>query len=127
MARMQRIIKRKDFEKMKIKTTQKEIKSRFKKVVCVGYCNLQHLLFYQSPTYYTARREGWASDIYIFDDIAISMGYVPFGNIKINCDILNEYEEQAKKIKSDYNTTYIVRENKVNGLLKKFIEKEVKK
>ena len=83
---------------MKTKTTQKEIKSRFKKIVCVGYCNLQHLLYYQNPTYYTIRREGWASDIYIFDDIAISTGYAPFGNIKAKYDILKTVETAFKNL-----------------------------
>ena len=90
---------------MKTKTTQKEIKSRFKKIVCVGYADLQHLLSYESPIYHTIRREGWASDIYIFDDIAISTGYAPFGNIKV------KYDTKVKK---------------VNKLLEKFLE-EVKK
>ena len=90
---------------MKIKTTQKEIKNRFKKIVCVGYADLQHLLSYESPIYHTIRREGWASDIYIFDDIAISTGYAPFDNIKV------KYDTKVKK---------------VNKLLEKFLE-EVKK
>lgn len=111
----------------KIKTTQKEIKSRFKKIVCVGYADLQHLLSYESPIYYTTRREGWASDIYIFDDIAISTGYAPFGNIKINYDILKKYEDQAGKYVYNYDLNYNEKTRKVNNLLKKFIENEVKK
>ena len=105
---------------MKIKTTQKEIKNRFKKIVCVGYADLQHLLSYESPICYTIRREGWASDIYIFDDIAISTGYAPFGNIKAKYDIT------ARKIVENWDIKHDTKVKKVNKLLKKFLE-EVKK
>lgn len=120
--------KRKDFEKMdKIKTIQKEMKNRFKKIVCTGYCELQHLLNYQTPIYYTTRREGWASDIYIFDDIAISTGYAPFGNITVDYDTIQKYEIAAEKIQYNYNLDYQQRKKKVNSLLKKFIKNEVLK
>ena len=105
---------------MKIKTTQKEIKNRFKKIVCVGYADLQHLLSYESPICYTIRREGWASDIYIFDDIAISTGYAPFGNIKVKYDIT------ARKIVENWDIKHDTKVKKVNKLLEKFLE-EVKK
>ena len=111
---------------MKIKTTQKEIKNRFKKIVCVGYADLQHLLSYESPICYTIRREGWASDIYIFDDIAISTGYAPFGNIKVKYDILRKYDITARKIVENWDIKHDTKVKKVNKLLKKFLE-EVKK
>lgn len=110
---------------MKIKTTQKAIKANFKKIVCVGYADLQHLLSYETPTYYTTRREGWASDIYIFDDIAISTGYAPFGNVKTNYDILREYDEKAQKIVGNWDLNYNDKIEKVNKLLKKFLKEEV--
>ena len=110
---------------MKIKTTQKEIKTNFKKIVCVGYCNLQHLLYYQNPTYYTTRCEGWACDIYIFDDIAISTGYAPFGNIKIKYDILRKYDGKAQKIVENWSIKHDTKVKKANKILEKFLEKEV--
>ena len=112
---------------MKIKTTQKEIKSRFKKIVCVGYADLQHLLSYESPIYHTIRREGWASDIYIFDDIAISTGYAPFGNIKVKYDILRKYDNTARKIVENWSIKYDTKVKKVNKLLEKFLEEVQKK
>lgn len=111
---------------MKIKTTQKEIKSKFRKIVCVGYCDLQYLLMYESPTYYTTRVEGWASDIYIFDDIAISTGYAPFGNIKIDYDILRKYDSKARKIIDNWDIEHDTKVKKVNKLIEEFLE-EVKK
>lgn len=110
---------------MEIKVTQKAIKANFKKIVCVGYCNLQHLLNYESPTYYTTRREGWASDIYIFGNIAISTGYAPFGNIRVNYDIEKKYDEKAQKIVENWDLNYNDKIKKVNKLLKKFLKEEV--
>lgn len=49
---------------MKFKTTQKEIRANYNKIICVPYCGLQTLLSYESPVAYTVRREGWAADIY---------------------------------------------------------------
>ena len=104
---------------MKIKTTQKAIKANFKKIVCVGYCNLQHLFNYESPIYYITRREGWASDIYIFDDIAISTGYAPFGNIKV------KYDSTARKIVGNWDIKHDEKVKKVNKLLEKFLKEEI--
>ena len=49
---------------MKFKTTQKEIRANYNKIICVPYCGLQNLLNYEIPVAYTVRREGWAADIY---------------------------------------------------------------
>lgn len=110
---------------MKIKITQKAIKANFKKVVCVGYCDLYHLLYYQNSTYCTTRREGWGSDIYIFDDIAISTGYAPFGNIKVKYDVLRKYDEKARKIVENREINHDAKVKKVNKLLEKFLKEEV--
>lgn len=37
---------------MKFKTTQKEIRANFNKIICVPYCGLQTLLSYESPVAY---------------------------------------------------------------------------
>ena len=34
---------------MKFKTTQKEIRANYNKIICVPYCGLQNLLNYESP------------------------------------------------------------------------------
>lgn len=72
---------------MKFKTTQKEIRANYNKIICVPYCGLQILLNYESPVAYTVRREGWAADIYdMGGGIAIVTGYAPFGAIRpMNC------------------------------------------
>ena len=66
---------------MKFKTTQKEIRANFNKIICVPYCGLQTLLSYESPVAYTVRREGWAADIYdMGGGVAISEISAPLMN-----------------------------------------------
>ena len=84
---------------MKIKTTQKAIKANFKKIVCVGYCNLQHLLNYESPIYYTIRR--------------------------VEYDILRKYDNTAQKIVENRDIKHDEKVKKVNKLLKKFLKEEI--
>lgn len=89
---------------MKFKTTQKEIRANYNKIICVPYCGLQNLLNYESPVAYTVRREGWAADIYdMGGGIAIVTGYAPFGNIRPSYELRERYEKQAEKIRYEYN------------------------
>lgn len=37
-----------------MKATQRELKNSFKYIISINYCDLQHLLKYNSPEYYTA-------------------------------------------------------------------------
>lgn len=83
---------------MKFKTTKKAVMTGYDTVICIGYCDLQHLLNYESPVAYTARREGWGADIYDFDDTAIVTGYSPFGTIRPKYELVREYEDKAKHI-----------------------------
>lgn len=63
---------------MKFKTTQKEIRANYNKIICVPFCGLQNLLNYEIPVAYTVRREGWAADIYdMGGGVAIVTGYAP--------------------------------------------------
>lgn len=111
---------------MKVRTTQKAVKQNFDKVVCVGYCNLQHLLHYESPYFYTARVEGWAADVYnLGGGVAIVTGYAPFGNIKPSYAICDEYDRKAKAVLHDDFLSYEEREKQIEDLLKEFVEKAV--
>lgn len=83
---------------MKNRTTQKEVKNSFNRIICVGYCNLQYLLSAETPTAYTARREGWAADVYGFGSVAIVTGYAPFGNVKPDYNTQKQYDNKASEI-----------------------------
>lgn len=84
---------------MKYATTKKAILSNYPNVIKVGYCSLQTLLKFRSPSAYTASKTyGWRADVYeITPDTVIVTGYAPFGNIVPDYEIIKKYEEKAQK------------------------------
>lgn len=108
---------------MKFKTTQKEIRANYNKIICVPYCGLQTLLNYERPVAYTVRREGWGADIYdIGGGVAIVTGYAPFGNVRPGYDICRKYEKQAEKIRYNYDLSYDRQRDMLKSLAKKFVK-----
>ena len=60
----------------KLKTSQSKMKAFSPIVLGVGYCELQCLLCYESPTAYAANKYGWACDLYTINDkYSIVTGY----------------------------------------------------
>ena len=113
---------------MKFKTTQKEIKEGYAKVISVGYCHLQTLLQYENPVAYTSGREGWKADIYAFDNVAIATGYAPFGKYHADYDLCRQYETKAKTVLEAYRRNYDYQEAKclLNNLIKQFVHEVTK-
>ena len=107
---------------MKFRVTQKEVKANFDKIISVPYCGLQNLLNYESPFAYTARREGWAADVYdMGSGVAIATGYAPFGNIRPSYELRERYEKQAESIRYNYRLSYEEQREQLNQLAKEFI------
>ena len=107
---------------MKFRTTQKEIKANFSKIISVPYCGLQNLLCWESPVAYTARREGWAADIYdMGGGAAIVTGCAPFGNIRPSYELCERYEKQAESIRYSYPLSWTEHRKKLQQLAKEFI------
>ena len=106
---------------MKFKTTKKEMKQGYVKILSIGYCELQNLLYYTSPIAYSSGSYGWYCDYYDIDNVCISTGYSPIGKT-VTYDILKKYDNKASEIIGDYNISYDERKKKVNGLLLKFIK-----
>ena len=107
---------------MKFRVTQKEIKANFSKIISVPYCGLQNLLNFESPVAYTARREGWAADIYdMGGDAAIVTGYAPFGNVRPAYELRERYETQAEAIRYNYRLSWTEQREKLQQLAKEFI------
>ena len=108
---------------MKFKTTQKAIWANYNEIIYIPYCNLQNLLNYESPVAYTARREGWAADIYdMGGGVAIVTGYAPFGNIRPSYELREQYEKQAEKIRYNYSLAWEERRDALRELQRAFIE-----
>jgi hypothetical protein len=106
---------------MKFKTTQKEIRANYNKIICVPYCELQNLLNYESPVAYTVRREGWAADIYDMGaGVAVVTGYAPFGNVRPSYELRERYEKQAEKIRYEYS--YDQQRESLKSLARDFIK-----
>ena len=109
----------------KAKTTRKWINENFY-CVSFGYCELQYLLTFQEPRFYTCGVYGWNFDAYTFGDYAITTGYRGMiSNVKTpidrNYNTVRDYNEKAKEIIKDTSIEYEDRKKKVNELLKDFL------
>ena len=112
---------------MKFRTTQKEIKSNFDKIISVPYCGLQNLLYWESPVAYTTRREGWGADIYdMGGGVTIVTGYAPFGNIRPAYVLRERYETQAEAVRFDYSLSWTEQREQLKQLAKEFIAEVTK-
>ena len=106
---------------MKYRTTQKAVKEGYTYTIQVPYCELQSLLAYHTPVAYTTRREGWGADIYDFGNTAIITGYAPFGKIRPDYDVRNDYENKAREIRNKH-LDFTETQKAVDSLLYEFID-----
>lgn len=112
---------------MKKKITQKAIKEKYGYIVKVGYCQLQHLLYFENPDYYTCGVYGWKSDIYhLNNNLALSTGYSPFGNIDVNYEFTKSYDLRAEKIVCNRKMSYESKKAAINELLNEFVSEVMK-
>ena len=104
---------------MKYKTTKKAVMDGYSKVICLGYCSIQNLLWHKSPVAYTCGTYGWNADIYDFGNIAICTGYRPFGNVRPDYGIVEKYEAMASDARHymDYDDAKM----KLDNLFRDFI------
>ena len=108
---------------MKFKTTKKAVRGNYNKIICVPYGSLQNLLNCESPVAYTARREGWAADIYdMGGGVAIVTGYSPFGDVRPSRELLGLFDRAAKKIREYYSFDYEKCKARLHGAIREFIE-----
>ena len=105
---------------MKLKTTNKQIRANFYKVLNIGYCDAQYLLSYKNPFAYTCGVYGWSADFYEIDNVCISTGYRPIGK-KVDYILLQELEKQARNICLDYELNRETKEKQLNELINKLI------
>ena len=91
-----------------------------KNLYSVGYCELQHLLYYKNANAYSCGVYGWSCDYYEIKGICISTGYSPIGK-RINYEIAKKYDDKAREI--TYSTLpYEEVEEKLEQLIKEFIQ-----
>jgi hypothetical protein len=97
----------------KIRATKREMRNNYR-ILSVGYCDLQHLLSYESPISYSSGVYGWCCDYYYVDDVIISTGYSPIDNKNMKNDykLIRKYNDKARSIND---------KNKLKKLLSKMI------
>jgi hypothetical protein len=106
----------------KIRVTKKAINEGFRNIICVGYCNLQHLLYYTDADFVTVRAEGWGADIYKIDyNTVIVTGYAPFGNIRPCYDLQEDYDRKACAIVHDRTKDFNTIKKDLAELLEQFV------
>ena len=78
----------------------KAIRSNWLKIYQCGYCDLQDIMRYNEPSYYTCGVYGWNCDIYVDykRDIAITTGYRGMTGSTINKEVIEKYSNIAKQI-----------------------------
>ena len=107
----------------KAKVTNKWLKENFN-IITIGYCDLQYLLDYFSPAYYTCGIYGWNCDVYIVkNNTVICTGYRPPAGKRIKYDILREYDRQAENITYDYTIRYKEKKKIMQTLLNELLDK----
>ena len=107
---------------MKFKTTRKNMKENYSKIIKVGYCNISYLLQYETPIAYSTRAEGWACDYYEVDGVLISTGYAPIGSIVPSYDVCHQYNVKAESIVLTHGMNRDDKIDIVRGYLKEFIK-----
>lgn len=106
---------------MKYRTTKKAVKAGYGTIYAIGYCNLQHLLYFNNPVGYTANQYGWACDIYdMGNGVAITTGYSPIGT-HIEYDLIYSFDQQAANIIHDYSIPYDEKSFMLKRLLRRFL------
>lgn len=111
----------------KAKVTRKWVRNNFY-CISVGYCDLQNLLHYVSPDYYTCGVYGWNFDVYTFGDYAITTGYRSMiDNCRHEDFSCSEWDDKAREIIKNHSWNDYDRTRKeVNSLLEDFLKKTFK-
>lgn len=104
---------------------KKDIMKRFDTVISVGYCNLQSLLIdgYQDYEFIASHS---CTRIHIVDDVAITTGYQPFGNVVADYGVLRKYDAIGRKAYNKYSLYYEQWKNTRYKLLKRFIRETIR-
>lgn len=109
---------------MKLKTTRKEIKNKVASnyIWQVGYCGMQHLLYYKNAIAYTSGVYGWNFDLYEVDGVYFTTGYRNMIGKQVNYELLRKYEGQADLVINTFGLyTHEEKRERVTELLKEFI------
>ena len=107
---------------MKLRATKKEMREGYDKVLRIGYCNAQNLLWGEEPFAYSAGRYGWCCDYYDIGGVLISTGYSPIESKGMRSDYerIREYECKAERLRFEIED-FTVRRQKTRELLEEML------
>ena len=112
-----------------MKLTAKGLKDRFE-CIGVGYGGAHHLLGGELKLgYTTSNYYGWRSDNYLvkveLEDgskyVIVSTGYAPVSNVKVNLEMLESLENEARNIYNDVSKSWKQRDKEIKKLLNKLL------
>ena len=110
----------------KVRMTAKEIRNTGDYCVKLGYCEAQHLLSVLQPIGYTAGVYGWNFDVYYYmvngRGVWICTGYRGMVGERLAEDV-KPYDDEARKILSDWSKGYDDRRNEVFELIDRWLTK----
>lgn len=88
----------------KMRTTQKELRERWIIKFYAGYCDLQYIMRFENPAFYTCGVYGWNMDVYadFSHDIIVCTGYRGMIGKLIPSEIIDRYNN----IVAGYNKRY---------------------
>lgn len=111
----------------KVKTTAKAIKNAYCNIITIGYCDMQYLLSYFTPAYYTCGVYGWNCDVFIIDDnTVIATGYRPVSGNLHSYELVKKYNDKAKsEIYGRWDIDYQEQKRIASQMLADFV-KEIK-
>lgn len=106
----------------KYKTTFKQIKENNSKVINIGYCAAQNLLWFNEATAYSSGIYGWNCNFHqINQNVVIATGYRVAGKL-VNYTIVEKYDNLAAEIISNKTISWDDKKSQVNNLLEKFVK-----
>ena len=106
----------------KYKTTFKQIKNNNPKVINIGYCAAQYLLYFNNPTAYSSGTYGWNCDFYqLTPAIVIATGYRTGGKL-VEYAIVEKYDNLAAEIIGNKTISWDEKKSLANELLEKFVK-----
>lgn len=94
---------------LKMNVTCKYLRNNFTNIISVPYCDLQDLLRYETPLWYTSGIYGWNADVYLVDiDTCIVTGYRPFGNVHPSHELTGTFNRAAQKADTPEKCQYLL-------------------
>ncbi|WP_143739604.1 hypothetical protein [Alloscardovia omnicolens] len=90
---------------MDLQLRRKDVEYSFPSIIKVGYCELQYTLkaLDMERVGYTSGINGWNCDVFRLESgLALTTGYRPFGNVRVDSDRLRALEEAVQAVPWEY-------------------------